>query len=640
MRWVHLFLALLLAFVVLPAVVRGQETTEFYVADVVWGDGVQTEQVGPGTINAKLTIRLIYKSDKPLSYGAATIQLPDGFTGLDGSRSVTKYIGSLQQGQQTTLTYRVNVGEKLPLGTYTAALMLRGTKSDGTTFYETTYIEIKLLGEVKIGADVEEKLLMAGRRNVVELKLSNTGTGAASKVEVAMTAPAGISVLTNKAQLDQLQAGSSITVPFVVYVSPNMGGAAGYFTLTVSYYDPYGERRQESFQIGFEVGYPSNPDIALEVTPNTLTMLDVNSITLKIANLGNAGVKDISVQTSMNMPLILLGSDGKFNLKRLGPGEESTITLSLYVSETSAPSAQFSVTLSYIDDSNQLRTETRVLFLFITARSQELLSPIDVRLTPSELKSGMINNVTITLRNRGTSTLRAVSVSLTSSASATWLEEGLVQVGDLAPGQEARLVNRLFIPSDSPTSIAIPLTITYYGQDNIQKTENRQVGVLVRGVITFELVSYTILPERPAPGQPFSVTVVLVNTGTVKAISTSVTLTPDRQFRSFGQTRTFLGDVAVNTPTSVTFSLTLSNATQPGIIRLPLVITYRDNLGATHSTELTVPVPVGPPQQTRTAQTAAGQQPTQFPNTAVVAYIAFLIAGLAVGLFVGRRWRR
>ena len=122
------------------------------------------------------------------------------------------------------------------------------------------------------------------------------------------------------------------------------------------------------------------------------------------------------------------------------------------------------------------------------------------------------------------------------------------------------MVNRLFIPSDSPTSIAIPLTITYYGQDNIQKTENRQVGVLVQGVITFELVSYTILPERPAPGQPFSVTVVLVNTGTVKAISTSVALTPDRQFRSFGQSRTFLGDVAVNTPTSVTFSLTLSNA--------------------------------------------------------------------------------
>jgi hypothetical protein len=45
MRWIHLFLALLLAFVVFPAVVRGQETAEFYVADVVWGDGVQTEQV-------------------------------------------------------------------------------------------------------------------------------------------------------------------------------------------------------------------------------------------------------------------------------------------------------------------------------------------------------------------------------------------------------------------------------------------------------------------------------------------------------------------------------------------------------------------------------------------------------------------
>ena len=42
MRWVHLFLALLLAFVVLPAVVRGQETAEFYVADVVCTPSPQT----------------------------------------------------------------------------------------------------------------------------------------------------------------------------------------------------------------------------------------------------------------------------------------------------------------------------------------------------------------------------------------------------------------------------------------------------------------------------------------------------------------------------------------------------------------------------------------------------------------------
>jgi hypothetical protein len=639
MKWIYLFPVLLLAVVVLPAAVRGQETTDFYVAEVGWGDGVQTAQVGPGTINAQLTIKLIYKSDTPLSYGAVTIMLPEGFTGLDGSQTVTKYIGALQQGQQISLTYRINVGEKLPLGTYTATLRLEGTRSDDTTFYQTTSIKLNLLGEVKVDADIEEKLLVAGKRNVVELKLSNTGTGVASKVEIVMAAPAGISVLTNRAQLDQLQTGSSVTIPFTVYVSPNTGGSAGYFTVTVSYYDPYGERRQESFQIGFEVGYPSSPNIALEVTPNTLTMLDVNSVVLKVTNLGGAGVTDISLQTSVNTPLILLGSDGKFNVKKLGPGEESTIMLSLYVSETAAPSAQFSVTLTYIDDSNQLRTETRALTLFITARSQELLSPIDVRLSPSELKSGIINNVTITLRNRGASALRAVSVSLTSSASATWLEEGLVQVGDLTPGQETRLVNSLFIPSDSPTSIAIPLTITYYGQDNIQKTENRQVGALVRGVITFELVSYTILPERPTAGQPFSVTVVLVNTGTVKASSTSVTLTPDRQFRSFGQSRTFLGDVAVNTPTSVTFSLTLGNVTQPGIVRLPLTVTYRDNLGASHTTELTVPVPVGPAQQTRTLQTAAGQQPNQLPTT-IVTSIVFLAVGLAAGLFVGRRLRR
>jgi hypothetical protein len=46
MKWIYLFPVLLLAVVVLPAAVRGQETTDFYVAEVGWGDGVQTAQVG------------------------------------------------------------------------------------------------------------------------------------------------------------------------------------------------------------------------------------------------------------------------------------------------------------------------------------------------------------------------------------------------------------------------------------------------------------------------------------------------------------------------------------------------------------------------------------------------------------------
>ncbi|MEM3807978.1 MAG: hypothetical protein QW413_05240, partial [Nitrososphaerota archaeon] len=260
------------------------------------------------------------------------------------------------------------------------------------------------------------------------------------------------------------------------------------------------------------------------------------------------------------------------------------------------------------------------------------------------LYSGMINNVSVTVKNVGTSQLRAVTLTFpTSSSSITWLDEGAVSIDQLEPGNEHSFVCKVFVSSDAPSSLALTLSLNYYGSDNILKQEQRQVGVLVKGLIKFEVADFAVLPENPSIGQTFSVTLILVNTGTSKASSVAIQPSRIEGFRTFGQSRSFLGDVSINTPTSVTFSFSALNNTKPGINQIPFVLSFKDSLGETHTQELMIPVRIVAQQsmQQTQVQTARGSEQTGLisPMTIILLTVIGAIC-VVVGFIIGRRTRK
>ncbi|MEM0482015.1 MAG: cytosine permease [Nitrososphaerota archaeon] len=280
------------------------------------------------------------------------------------------------------------------------------------------------------------------------------------------------------------------------------------------------------------------------------------------------------------------------------------------------------------------------------AVSKELLSPIVLRLSPTLLYSGTINNVTVYLQNTGTTTIKAITVETPQTTSqATWIQDSPLTLESLGPGEEHEFKTRLYITQGAPSSLPLTLRVTYFMQDNVPKQEERQIGVIVKGLVKFEVVDYSVLPERPSPGQVFSITAVVVNVGTSTAMSVSIRPGEVQGFRPFGQTRTFLGDVAVNTPSSVTISMTVLNTTRPGPSQIPLVITYRNQLGESFTESLTIPVVVGQPAQGGfrggAVQTTAAQQPALLQTSVWTGLMVAgaLAAGLVVGLLVGRRKR-
>ncbi|MEM3589000.1 MAG: hypothetical protein QXE25_04040, partial [Nitrososphaerota archaeon] len=578
------------------APIYAQETGEFAILDIWWGDEAQKIEVGPGSINVPLTMKILYKGEDPLIYARIRMVLPEGITGVDGATTVSMYISpNINRGDVITVSFRLNIDKNLKTGTYPTFFVFQGFRAEADdkpeVFNSVTTIDLQIKGEVKIKAETTDSTLVAGSRNILPIIFRNTGTGLATKIKILVTASQQISVLVPEFEVESLGPGESITLSVPLYVSASLGGSSVSLSLTINYLDAYLNSRSLSTEIGLITSQPSTPSLLLEISPNELAMLTMNDVGLRISNLGGAAITDLSVTLTPSSPLILIGSDGKFSVGTLEAGKSIVLPLSLYVMETAAQSSQISVLLSYIDAANQLRTESRMLNIFITAEPKQLLSPIDIRINPKILYSGMINNVSVTVKNVGTSQLRAVTLTFpTSGSSITWLDEGAVSIDQLEPGNEHSFVCKVFVSSDAPSSLALTLSLNYYGSDNILKQEQRQVGVLVKGLIKFEVADFAVLPENPSIGQTFSVTLILVNTGTSKASSVAIQPSRIEGFRTFGQSRSFLGDVSINTPTSVTFSFSALNNTKPGINQIPFVLSFKDSLGETHTQELMIPV--------------------------------------------------
>ncbi|MEM3488817.1 MAG: hypothetical protein QXO75_04055, partial [Nitrososphaerota archaeon] len=376
------------------APIYAQETGEFAILDIWWGDEAQKIEVGPGSINVPLTMKILYKGEDPLIYARIRMVLPEGITGVDGATTVSMYISpNINRGDVITVSFRLNIDKNLKTGTYPTFFVFQGFRAEADdkpeVFNSVTTIDLQIKGEVKIKAETTDSTLVAGSRNILPIIFRNTGTGLATKIKILVTASQQISVLVPEFEVESLGPGESITLSVPLYVSASLGGSSVSLSLTINYLDAYLNSRSLSMEIGLITSQPSTPSLLLEISPNELAMLTMNDVGLRISNLGGAAITDLSVTLTPSSPLILIGSDGKFSVGTLEAGKSIVLPLSLYVMETAAQSSQISVSLSYIDAANQLRTESRMLNIFITAEPKQLLSPIDIRINPKILYSGM-----------------------------------------------------------------------------------------------------------------------------------------------------------------------------------------------------------------------------------------------------------
>ena len=144
-------------------------------------------------------------------------------------------------------------------------------------------------------------------------------------------------------------------------------------------------------------------------------------------------------------------------------------------------------------------------------------------------------------------------------------------------GGRVNLPITLFMQSSSSAVSTLDISLTYV-LDNQQVTASRSISFLNPGNVNMSVVSTVISPSVPMPGEIFSITSTVQNTGSQEAVATSVTPEPPSGIVVLGENNTFLGNIPVDTPTALTVSFTVLPNAKPGEYTIPVLVSYLNNL--------------------------------------------------------------
>ncbi|MDI9644695.1 MAG: hypothetical protein QFX35_05700, partial [Candidatus Verstraetearchaeota archaeon] len=121
-------------------------------------------------------------------------------------------------------------------------------------------------------------------------------------------------------------------------------------------------------------------------------------------------------------------------------------------------------------------------------------------------------------------------------------------------------------------------------------------------------------PQNVTPGKPFSVSVTVINIGSAPAKSAILYPSGDGAIRPASGDKVFIGDIAVDVPSSFTLSMVGENLSS-GAYQITIPYTYKDSLGQIRESSLPVLLNL------RVAEASNGAQQPAKPG-----YVSFLEA--------------
>ncbi|MDJ0271654.1 MAG: hypothetical protein NYU39_03645 [Aigarchaeota archaeon] len=134
--------ALLLLLLVLALPVYSQEVgSNLAIVSIKWGTSSQSVEVGPGSVNAPLTIQLLNRDDIAIRYAKLTLSLPEGITSTDDSRTAVVFLPTMNPGTISEAVFYLNIDKNLKTGVHQATLYIEGVNDDDTTFLYTPPIQ-------------------------------------------------------------------------------------------------------------------------------------------------------------------------------------------------------------------------------------------------------------------------------------------------------------------------------------------------------------------------------------------------------------------------------------------------------------------------------------------------------------------
>lgn len=253
---------------------------------------------------------------------------------------------------------------------------------------------------------------------------------------------------------------------------------------------------------------------------------------------------------------------------------------------------------------------------------------LEIVITNQFLAAGHVNNLSIVIVNKGTTSapLRSVTLSIPPPLALIGKDDKWY-FGGIGPGKNVTIEVAVFAPEGSlgstySASLELCYTIIYGDEE----TETRNISLTVHGLVDPWLLDVMLSPSPAVIDQSLMVSGAIINEGEGTAKALSISIVPEHPFIATEASSMFIGDVSSGAEAPFSIICSVANVST-GTYPLSVVIHYKDDTNTLGSKVIPLYVevvehaeePPGPGEPTR-------------PGLPIVNILIIGLVGLGVGV--------
>lgn len=393
-------------------------TPNIKVVGITWGNSSRIISAAPGQMDVPLTVSLeSYDTNCELENVVGTLNLYGGVTDFSGASSSVDYIQSIQPPSFFNMVFHLNIASNVSAGPYTTVtypLVLEWDSLNGSTnVQQQLNIPVPIHGAANLTFQAQNPDVIAGKISNITIKVTNTGSGAASDIGTTISSTAGVSLLSQPPMIALLQPNASSTVSFNLYVAPSQAGnsqagSSVVLNLNTHYINPYGYNTTLENNLGLFASVPSQSAVLVSVPNQTLKAGKIINTNLTITNQESDPLTNVSVVLTPQSPLSVIGSDDLNTILKIPSGASVNLPISLYVQSSTSAVATLDIALTYVLDNQAQSISRSISFLnpgYVNA------TIVSTTISPSTPTPGGVFSITSTLDNIGSQAAVAATVT-------------------------------------------------------------------------------------------------------------------------------------------------------------------------------------------------------------------------------------
>ena len=388
--------------------------------------------------------------------------------------------------------------------------------------------------------------------------------------------------------------GQSATFSFLVNIAPSASIGSYNLILRIDYLMSSGLVKGSSVNVPVQISVTGKSLIRLVTENQFLLPETTNDVTLKLKNEGTSATGIIDFSLSVPSPLTLVGSDNKWTLPSLQPGQEVAISSKIFAPSASKGQAfQLTGTATYKTAVGSSRTEIRVFSLVVQAVGRGVISVastywgsnnVEILVAPGDKRA----TLTVTIQNLDngqitgiTQTLRLAPPFANSTGGNTIKTFYPNAVSSGGPASTSFLLN---IANDAQIrTYSLSMTVAYLDQRSLSQTVEVSVPVTLVGRSNIRV---SVPANVLLGGTANDVSVEIVNSGTAPVYLANIALTFGASSPLSvvgGEVQRLVDVIDAGGRVAVPYRVYTSPSAVEGLYSASLSIAYRDTNGQSGS---------------------------------------------------------